>query len=61
MQPLESVFTREDEPSIPQAGVDVFVVRVPGEVSQRFPAVRAAWRKMREDRAAMRRHDENAG
>ena len=53
-QALESVFTREDEPSIPQAGVDVLVVRIPRDVAKGFPAVRAARWKMREDRALCR-------
>jgi hypothetical protein len=57
-QALEAVFTSEDEPAITQAGVHVLVVRVPGEVSQRFPAMRAAWRKMREDGAVVQGHDD---
>ena len=60
-QALESVFTREDEPSIPQAGVDVLVARIPRDVAKGFPTVRAPWWKMREDRAAMQGHDENQG
>ena len=58
---MESVFTHEDEPSIPQAGVDVLVARIPRDVAKGFPTVRAPWWKMREDRAAMQGHDENQG
>ena len=51
-----AVFAREDEPAITQAGVNVLVVSVPGEVSQRLPAVRAPRRKVCEHRAVMRSH-----
>ena len=56
-QALEFVFTREDEPSIPQAGVDELVLCVASEVAEWFPTVRAPWRKMQEDPTAMRGHE----